>query len=214
MGFINRFMRFFFFHLYHTFAWTYDRVSAIVSLGRWQVWTRSVLPFIQGRHVLELGFGPGHLQGQLRMRPGLTVGLDESRQMARLAGKRLRDSGGAQINLVRGLAQALPFPAASLNTVVSTFPAEYIFDAQTMREVHRVLQPGGSLVILPAAWITGGALLDRLAAWIFHVTGESPPVREIFTERAVHPLEKAGFKVSTQLLDFKTSLALLIRGIK
>ena len=50
------------FHLlYHQFAWTYDFVAAFVSLGRWQDWVDAVVPFMSGR-VLEIGFGPGHLQ--------------------------------------------------------------------------------------------------------------------------------------------------------
>ena len=214
MGIINRFMRLFFFHFYHTFAWTYDFISLTVSIGRWNDWIRCVLPFVRGKRVLEIGFGPGHLQQSLRDGGWLTVGLDESKQMADLARDRLRDSGYVQSNLVRGLAQRLPFPSNSFETVVSTFPAEYIFDSHTLSEVYRILQKNGIFLITPVAWITGRALLDRLAAWTFHITGESPPIKEIFTRRAVIPLENAGFKVNTRYIEIRSSLILLVTATK
>ena len=59
------FLRFFFHLLYHQFAWTYDWVAAGVSLGRWNEWVRSILPYMQEGRILELGHGPGHLQAEL-----------------------------------------------------------------------------------------------------------------------------------------------------
>ena len=61
MNLIQRFMRFFFHLLYHPFAFTYDLVAATVSFGDWKNWVYSILPFINGTRILELGHGPGHL---------------------------------------------------------------------------------------------------------------------------------------------------------
>jgi len=74
--------------LYHPFAWTYDLVAAIVSLGRWQDWLMQAMPYLSGR-VLEIGFGPGHLQVALNEAGMQAFGLDESRQMGRQARRRL-----------------------------------------------------------------------------------------------------------------------------
>ena len=90
MRLISRFMRFFFHHFYHSFAWSYDFVAAVVSIGRWNDWIRTIIPFIQGNNILEIGPGPGYLQHLLRDR-GLSIfGLDESMQMIRLAKNRLK----------------------------------------------------------------------------------------------------------------------------
>lgn len=200
-------MRFFFYHFYHTFAWTYDFVAAVVSIGRWNDWTQTVLPFIQGRRILEIGFGPGHLQRSLRTSNRLAVGLDESRQMAYLASRRLDGTA----NLTRGLAQSLPFPAQMFDTVVSTFPAEYIFDPRTLSDAHRVLHNGGRFIVLPFAWIVGEKILDRAAAWLFRVTGETPRnVMEVISQRAVHPLERVGFKVEVQQVEVRSSVVLIV----
>ncbi len=215
MSFVRRFMRFFFHHFYHDLAWTYDFVAALVSIGRWQTWVQAALPLVKGSPVLEIGHGPGHLQISLRRRPGLVIGLDESPQMGELARHRLHEAGHHQINLTRGLAQNLPFPDKTFATVVSTFPAEYIFEAQTLSEVLRVLRPGGQFVITPGAWIVGRATLDRLAAWLFQVTGQSPtsPV-DIIRAKAEKHFEEAGFEVKTEVLEIQSSLILVILAEK
>ncbi|MGE5252199.1 MAG: class I SAM-dependent methyltransferase, partial [Bacteroidota bacterium] len=129
---ITRFMRWFFHGLYHPLAFSYDWVAAAVSLGHWNDWGRMVLPYLHGGRVLELGHGPGWLQGPLRELGFQASGLDESAQMSRLAARRLRHGGQAQLNLVRGRTQALPFAAGSFDSLVSTFPSEYIFEEATL----------------------------------------------------------------------------------
>ncbi len=223
MRLITRFMRFFFYHFYHTFAWTYDVVAAIVSIGRWNDWIKVSLPFIQGARILEIGYGTGQLQRTLResspsFKPDpkrLAVGLDESKQMANLAKRRLQKAGPVEFNLTRGLAQSLPFPAQVFDTVISTFPSEYIFDTRTLSDVYRILGNGGRFIVLPAAWIVGRKIQDRLASWLFRVTGETPRnIHEIIANRAVHPLEQAGFKVDVQELEVRSSLVMVIVAIK
>ena len=200
-------MRFFFYHFYHACAWTYDFVAAVVSIGRWKDWIQTVIPFIAGTRILEIGHGPGHLQRILRTRGLLAVGLDESRQMGFLA---KRNTGGSA-RLTRGLAQALPFPSQMFDSVVSTFPSEYIFDPRTLSDVFRVLRNGGRFIILPVAWIVGRAFLDRIAAWLFRVTGETPAnAIDIISKRAIHPLEKAGFKVETEQIEIASSVVLIV----
>jgi ubiquinone/menaquinone biosynthesis C-methylase UbiE len=207
MHILTRFMRFFFHHFYHTFAWTYDFVATVVSIGRWNDWVQTVVPFIQGTHILEVGHGPGHLQRSLRDPQRLVAGLDESEQMGRIAKHRL----DGQARLTRGLAQHLPFPAQAFDTVVSTFPSEYIFDPRTLSDVHRVLRNGGIFIVLPAAWIIGRKALDRAAAWLFRVTGETPKnIGDVITKRAVRPLEEAGFTVEIRQVEVKSSVAMIL----
>jgi len=146
MHILSRFLRVFFILLYHSFAWTYDLVAWTVSSGRWRDWGKSVIPFIEGTRVLELGHGPGHLQRTMRDLGLLPFGLDESRQMGLLAKKRLLHRGYTQVNLIRGLGQDLPFSASSFDTIVATFPAGYIFEQRTLLEARRVLKNGGRLI--------------------------------------------------------------------
>lgn len=201
-----------FFHLlYHQFAWAYDLVAATVSLGRWKGWVLSALPSLDGR-VLEIGFGPGHLQVALHEHDTQTFGLDESRQMSRQAGRRLRRKG-FRTDLLRAAAGQIPFPNNSFETVVSTFPSEYIFEAHTLAEIQRVLTPGGRLVVLPAAWITGSGSMERLAAWLFRVTGEAGEIGRLLPGMRKR-LREGGFEVRHELVEYPGSRVLLVIGKK
>jgi ubiquinone/menaquinone biosynthesis C-methylase UbiE len=215
MQLLTRFLRIFFHLLYHSFAWSYDLVAWAVSLGRWKDWGKSVIPFIEGTRILELGHGPGHLQRILLDLNLFAVGLDESRQMGFLAKRHLYRNGYTQVNLARGLAQSLPFSAESFDTVLSTFPTEYIFERSTMLEVHRTLTNGGRFIVLPAAWITGNSLIERYAAGLFRVTGQAPsePV-EIISKRLKEPFAEVGFEVKVEQVEVKSSLVLILIGTK
>lgn len=203
---MKQFMRLFFRLLYHQLAFTYDLVAAGVSFNRWKDWVMSVVPFIEGDRVLEIGHGPGHLQRILLSRQLVAIAIDESRQMGYLA-KRNTD-GSAR--LTRGLAQYLPFPNQAFDTIVSTFPAAYINDTLTLLEVKRCLSNGGRLIVLPVAW-PKNPFLD----WLFRVTGESPSEAvELVKSKFKEPLVKAGFETEVKMLDVKSSLLLVVLAKK
>ena len=215
MRFLSRFMRFFFHHFYHSFAWTYNWVASVVSIGRWNDWIQTTVPYIQGTNILEIGHGPGYLQPILRDMGMAVVGLDESMQMIRMAKRRLEKANYKTIHLVRGHAQTLPFPDAKFDSVISTFPSEYIFDPNTPADIYRVLRDNGRFIILPAAWIVGRKILDRAAAWLAQVTGETPKnIVEIVVERFIRPLEQAGFKVESRQIEARSSIVLILIASK
>jgi ubiquinone/menaquinone biosynthesis C-methylase UbiE len=221
-------LRFFFRLLYHQFAFIYDLVAATVSLGRWKDWVLSVVPFVQGNRILEIGHGPGHLQRALLDQNLLAVGLDESTQMGRLAkhnlGRFLRSkidkaksqiSNYTQVNLSRGISQYLPFPEESFDSVVSTFPAEYIFDPKTLAEAQRVLVANGRFIILPGATILGRGFLDRAMALLFRITGETPPnLSEMLREKTKQPFGRAGFQVEIHELNIRSSMVFILVATK
>lgn len=165
-------MRIFFRLLYHELAWTYDLVSWLVSIGQWRTWQRTAFPYLRGGRVLEIAHGTGNLLLDLTALGLAPVGLDASAQMGRLAQAKLRRRGVAAPQ-VRGRAGALPFAADSFPSLVATFPTEFIVQPEVIAELFRVLRPGGVLVVVPVAAITGPALPDRLADWLFRVTGQS-----------------------------------------
>ena len=214
------FLRFFFRLLYHQFAFTYDLVAAAVSFNRWKDWVMSVLPFIEGKRILEIGHGPGHLQRILLSRNLFTVGIDESAQMGRLAKRNLRRSvlsarspqlvDYAQINLTRGIAQRLPFRNNAFDMVVATFPTEYITDPNTLAEVKRCLSDRGRLITLPAA-IPKNPFLD----WLFRVTHQSPSEAvDIVETRFREPFVRAGFRTEIKILDVKSGSLLIVVATK
>ncbi len=159
--------------LYNQFSWTYDAVAWLVSVGHWNDWVFTILPKLAGQRILELGPGPGHLQRQAAQRGINIYGLDLSPTMARQSANRMRKAG-LTAKITNGDGQHIPYAAGSFDQVIATFPAEYLFQAHTVREIHRVLTPRGKLLILPFASLAGTSFLHRFSVWLFKVTGQTP----------------------------------------
>jgi ubiquinone/menaquinone biosynthesis C-methylase UbiE len=141
--------------LYDELAWAYDVVSWCVSLGHWSGWRRAALDHVRGQRVLELGFGTGELLLKMAEHGLKPVGLDASVAMHRVTARKMARTG-LEIPRVRGVTQRIPFANESFDTVLCTFPAEYILHPATLHEVARVLgcpdpasgEGGGRLVIV------------------------------------------------------------------
>ena len=207
--FYRRLVRRIFHHFYHEFAWTYDLVAWVVSAGLWVRWTLAALPRLRGR-TLELGFGPGHLQLALAPRPGI-AGLDASPQMGSIAARRLRRAG-YQPRLACGIAQALPFADATFDTVVATFPAEYILDPRSHAEIRRVLAPHGRLIVIPWAQLNPG-IYARLAALAYRLTLRSAPgQRDPHRDAEVSHLQLNGLKLEATWVVVGASRVMLLEG--
>jgi ubiquinone/menaquinone biosynthesis C-methylase UbiE len=157
--------------LYNEMAWTYDAVSWVVSLGQWRQWQRAALAYVNGRDLLEIAHGPGHLLLELAQQGYQITGYDLSPWMGRLARRRLQRAG-LVANLVRGRAEALPFAAGSFDTVLSTFPTEFVIRPDTLTAVYRVLRANGRFVIVPSAVLTGRSPLHRFLEWLYRITGQ------------------------------------------
>lgn len=199
-------LRLFFRLLYHQLAFIYDLVAASVSFNRWKDWMMSVIPFIEGNRILEIGHGPGHLHRILLARGLVAVAIDESAQMGYLAKR--RTDGSAR--LTRGLAQYLPFPNESFDSIVSTFPSDYITDPRALAEVRRCLSNGGRFIVLPVAWPK-----NRFLDWLFRVTGESPSEAvEMVKSKFKEPFVSAGFETEVKTLDVQSGLLLIVLARK
>jgi ubiquinone/menaquinone biosynthesis C-methylase UbiE len=183
------FLRLFFRLLYNEFAWTYDAVAWVVSFGQWKAWGRTTIPHLYGQRVLDLAHGPGHLLVALKDREFAPVGVDLSPYMGRLARRRLSEGDGLTVPLVRARAQALPFRDGCFESVVSTFPAEFILARATLREAARVLGPDGRMIIAALITLKGSDLLTRFIRWLYRVTGQG----EALPRESEARLRRAGF---------------------
>jgi ubiquinone/menaquinone biosynthesis C-methylase UbiE len=206
-------LRFLYDLLYHRLAWTYDLVAGAVSLGRWNHWIKCVIPLIQGNQILELGFGPGHLQKELNQYGGTVYGLDESWQMIRQAAHRLK-TNRQSANLVRGMSQNLPF-TMMFDTVISTFPSDYILDPRTIEEVYRVLIPGGKLIILLAVSIISPDQTSRSNIVLSKLANlRETMVRENRITKISRDFTNKGFKMETKYIPAQSIHLLVLTGQK
>lgn len=203
-----RLVRFGFRLLYNELAFTYDAVAWVVSLGEWGRWQRTALNHLTappGATVLELAHGTGNLQLALRAAAYRTVALDLSPAMGRIARRKLL-AQRVPAPLVRGRGEALPFASGRFPAVISTFPTEFIVEPDTLREIYRVLAPGGRLIVVFNGLLTqGGAARQALEA-AYRVTGQRGPWPEQIAPR----LEAVGFKAQVVVEELPRSVALLL----
>ncbi|MGZ3664985.1 MAG: class I SAM-dependent methyltransferase [Ktedonobacterales bacterium] len=158
----------------------YWLASTVPFAGQWRVWQRLVLPRIEGHDVLEVGCGIGTLLADM-VEAGYTCSaIDRSPQMVAATRDQLRRHGhAAEAGSVRQASvQQLPFDDASFDTAVSTFPTEYIYEPAALREIARVLRPGGRMiVVLGATLLPANALIWPLVVVQTLVYGRQRPWR-------------------------------------
>lgn len=130
----------------------YRFASTVPFAGQWRAWQKLVLPRIAGHDVLEFGCGLGDLLADMLTAGYNCYAVEQSPQMVAAARDTLKRLAlGTQATVIQGSAQHVPFSDSSFDTVVSTFPSEYIYDPDTIAEVERVLRPGGRLIVIEGA---------------------------------------------------------------
>jgi SAM-dependent methyltransferase len=141
-----------FFETLYKNRYLYRFASTVPFAGQWRIWQGLILSHIHGHDVLELGCGLGDLLADM-LEAGYTCrAVEQSPQMVAAARATLAHRHtGAPSWVIQGAAQKLPFAPNTFDTVVSTFPSEYIHDPETISEVERVLRPGGRLVVIEGA---------------------------------------------------------------
>jgi demethylmenaquinone methyltransferase / 2-methoxy-6-polyprenyl-1,4-benzoquinol methylase len=192
----------------------YDELSAALSFWQDPRWRRALVSAVApraGQRVLDVATGTGMVAAELLARADCSVvGIDQSPQMLAAARARFAADGGssagvsARVELVEGQAESLPFADASFDAVTFTYLLRYVDDpAATMRELARVVRPGGRVASLEfgvppwaparAAWrlytAVGLPTLGRLESREWAQVGRflGPSIRG-FYER--HPLEQ------------------------
>lgn len=140
------------FETLYTNRYLYRFASTVPFAGQWRVWQRLVLSRLHGDSVLELGCGLGDLLADMISAGYNCRAIEQSKEMVDAARSTLQERRlGKPTWVIQGQAQYLPFTNASFDTVVTTFPSEYICDPNTITEVKRVLRPGGHLIVVIGA---------------------------------------------------------------
>ncbi|MDP9264527.1 MAG: class I SAM-dependent methyltransferase, partial [Chloroflexota bacterium] len=127
---------------------TYDRAGAVLSFGqdaRWRARLVDSLHAASGDVVLDVATGTGLVARAVSERYRCEViGLDRSSDMLSAAAAR-----DGHIPLVCARAESLPFADESFDHLTFTYLLRYVDDpAATMRELARVVRPGGRIAAL------------------------------------------------------------------
>ncbi len=126
---------------------TYDRYARLLSLGQDPRWRRFLVSRVAAgadETALDVATGTGAVALELvHQNTCRVVGLDQSPEMLAHARRRVRDD---RITFVEGSADVLPFGDGEFDALTFTYLLRYVDDpAATLRELARVVRPGGSI---------------------------------------------------------------------
>jgi demethylmenaquinone methyltransferase/2-methoxy-6-polyprenyl-1,4-benzoquinol methylase len=140
--------------LFEPLGETYDRYARLLSFGqdpRWRAFLVSTIEAKREETVLDVACGTAAVSIDLVRRYGCRVlGIDQSAEMLATGRARVEKAGlGDRIELREGRAEELPFEDASFDALTFTYLLRYVDDpASTMRELARVVRPGGRIAML------------------------------------------------------------------
>lgn len=147
--------------------WTKAYDKFIRVFPPWRKWLESVMPYIRGTKLLEVSFGTGYLLTQFPNNLEVS-GLDYNKDMVEWA--RAKNTGAV---LVQGNVENMPYPDASFDTVVNTMAfSGYPDGDRALREMLRVLKPGGRLLLLDYDYPPDGNLVGYLVVRFIEKCGD------------------------------------------
>jgi ubiquinone/menaquinone biosynthesis C-methylase UbiE len=160
------------------------------------------------QRVLDIGCGTGTMAVLLKRKYATAqiVGLDPDPKALRRAQKKVRRAGVA-VQLDEGFADELPYEESTFNRVLSSFMFHHLEEQdreKMLREVLRVLKPGGSFHLLDFAGGEDGAH----GRW-GHLVNSHALLKDNSQRRILQQMKRAGFANAEKVKDAQMLFGLL-----
>ncbi len=213
----------------------YDVMNDLMSIGTHRLFKRMAIQMMRlrtGHKVLDLAGGTGDMSRLLAPavgHEGLVVLADPNEPMMSVGRDRLLDAGLEQVQFVQSPGEDLPFADASFDSACISFGIRNFTDKdRALREILRVLKPGGPLLVLefskPELSFVENAYAGFQALWPAAgqmIVGDSQPYQYLIDSIRTHPdqkalkqmFEDAGFK-DVRYHNLMTGIAAIHRGVK
>jgi len=179
---------------YDYLAGTFERKYTGMALER--------LSVEDGETVLEIGFGSGRCLGRIAQsvgQNGKACGIDISGGMLEMTKRRLKkDQLIDRVELCCGDATSLPYGNNTFDAVFMSFTLE-LFDTpeipEVLREVKRVLGPGGRFGVVSMSRENGESRLVKIYEWLHTKWPKYIDCRPIYVEQS---LRDAGYRIKNK----------------
>ena len=142
--------------VFSSVASKYDIMNDVMSFGVHRIWKKIAMAHTglkKGMHALDIAGGTGDLTIQMSKQVGASgevIISDINPAMLEQGRRRLIDKGVAgNVKFVEANAEELPFEDDAFNCVTIAFGLRNVTDKdKALKEMHRVLKPGGRLLVL------------------------------------------------------------------
>ena len=131
---------------YNWMAKGYDAFMIVFPL--WKSWIKKVIPYIEGKKILEVSFGSGYLMKQYAKNNLDVYGIDYNEKMLEKTSKKMLSKKiDAKLSIAN--VEKLPFPDSTFDTVINTMAfTGYPNGDRAMAELKRVLKKDGILLLV------------------------------------------------------------------
>jgi demethylmenaquinone methyltransferase/2-methoxy-6-polyprenyl-1,4-benzoquinol methylase len=223
--------------VFDSVAAQYDLMNDLMSGGLHRLWKRFTIELSavrSGQTVLDIAGGTGDLAAKFSKlvgTEGKVILADINAAMLSVGRDRLIDKGAlSNIDVVQADAQFLPFEDNSIDCITIAFGLRNVTDkAKALRSMHRVLKPGGRVLVLEFSKPTSPLLSKVYDAYSFSalpvmgklITDDADSYRYLAESIRKHPdqesllemVEDAGF-VDCRFHNMTGGIVAVHRGIK
>ncbi len=206
--------------MFDRIAARYDRVNRVLSLGLDQGWRRRTVRALElgeRPRVLDVATGTGDLAIAIaEMRPnGTVVGLDPSPNMLGVAAQKIAKRHLAdRVTLVEGDAQKLPHANCEFDAATIAFGIRNVPDrAAALRELARVVRPGGRIAILELGEPRSGILARAARVHTRYIVPKLGALLSGKTEYAYLQRSIAAFPPAEEFAALMTACGLHVIGV-
>jgi len=223
--------------VFDSVAAQYDLMNGLMSGGLHRLWKRFTIELSavrSGQTVLDIAGGTGDLAAKFSKlvgTEGKVILADINAAMLLVGRDRLIDKGAlSNIDVVQADAQFLPFEDNSIDCITIAFGLRNVTDkARALRSMHRVLKPGGRVLVLEFSKPTSPLLSKVYDAYSFSalpvmgklITDDADSYRYLAESIRKHPdqesllemVEDAGF-VDCRFHNMTGGIVAVHRGIK
>ncbi|PDH38851.1 MAG: bifunctional demethylmenaquinone methyltransferase/2-methoxy-6-polyprenyl-1,4-benzoquinol methylase UbiE [Halieaceae bacterium MED-G26] len=223
--------------VFDSVATQYDLMNDLMSGGLHRLWKRFTIELSavrSGQTVLDIAGGTGDLAAKFSKlvgTEGKVILADINAAMLSVGRDRLIDKGAlSNIDVVQADAQFLPFEDNSIDCITIAFGLRNVTDkARALRSMHRVLKPGGRVLVLEFSKPTSPLLSKVYDAYSFSalpvmgklITDDADSYRYLAESIRKHPdqesllemVEDAGF-VDCRFHNMTGGIVAVHRGIK